>query len=110
MSVTLKGVREEAGIEGACYIYLDVENRTGARVWFHPAIENASANGYNVMYTSGMPTYVDAGNRAVMGLILTYQQFDAQAFDDVRSIKFDLVQEDDGTHGEIARFAVDIER
>ena len=54
---------------------------------------------------------MQAGNKAVMGIILTYKQFGVSSFDEVHTCDFDLVQEDKNNSGsEFARAHIHVER
>lgn len=111
MRVTFRDWKEEPYVNGCCYLYLGVENKTGSEVWFHAAYGTSSVNGYNGMFAQGMPTYVQAGNKAIMGIILTYKQFGVSSFDEVHTCDFDLVQEDKNNYGsEFARAHIHVER
>ena len=111
MRVVFEDLKEESYIDGCCYLYLGVENKTGSEVWFHAAYGTSSVNGYNGMFMQGMPTYVQPGNKAIMGIVLTYKQFGVSSFDEVHTCDFELVQEDKNNIGsEFARAYIHVER
>ena len=111
MRVVFEDWKEESYIDGCCYLYLGVENKTGSEVWFHAAYGTSSVNGYNGMFMQGMPTYVQPGNKAIMGIVLTYKQFGVSSFDEVHTCDFELVQEDKNNIGsEFARAYIHVER